>query len=54
MTVPQKVSDRKLPAGLAETSPLVIGLVGISAAATVIRLAMDLSSFFAGTGGSVP
>jgi hypothetical protein len=30
MTVPQKVSDRKLPAGLAETSPLVIGLVGIS------------------------
>ena len=28
--MPQKVSDRKSPAGFAETSPLLIGLVGIS------------------------
>jgi hypothetical protein len=30
MPVPQNVSKRKLPAGFAETSPLLIGLVGIS------------------------
>jgi hypothetical protein len=30
MKVPQKVSDRKSPAGFAETSPLLIGIVGIS------------------------
>jgi hypothetical protein len=30
MTVPQNLSNRKLPAGLAETSPLMVGMVGIS------------------------
>jgi hypothetical protein len=30
MTVPQNVSNRKFPAGFAETSPLLVGLVGIS------------------------
>jgi hypothetical protein len=30
MTVPQNVRNRKLPAGFAETSPLLIGLCGIS------------------------
>jgi hypothetical protein len=30
MTVPQNVGNRKSPAGFAETSPLLIGLVGIA------------------------
>jgi hypothetical protein len=30
MTVPQNAGNRKSPAGFAETSPLLVGLVGIS------------------------
>jgi flagellar basal body-associated protein FliL len=30
MTVPQKAGNRKSPAGFTETSPLLVGLVGIS------------------------
>jgi hypothetical protein len=36
MTVPQNLSNRKLPAGLAETSPLMVGIVGISIPVSLI------------------
>jgi hypothetical protein len=36
MTVPQNPSNRKLPAGLAETSPLMVGIVGISIPVSLI------------------
>ncbi|HEY5343703.1 MAG TPA: hypothetical protein VIJ66_08605 [Solirubrobacteraceae bacterium] len=42
--MPQKVSKRKLPAGFAETSPLLIGLVGISIPVALLAWAAVMKS----------